>query len=303
MKLTTAFKNTTIFILLFFSLAISADAQRLLKLTLSIDGETQNISYLQRRGNTYVSAKELAKALSANYYYNTEASKLELKFNNYNLKVTGRNQFVVLVTRKDFSQTVFQLPVSTLLVKDDVLIPVAYTLKYVGMAFGREITYDNSRKHIAVSMKPMPVNLYAKEDKPPVTQPPPKEEKPEVKDLKVASKYDVYDLVVEEKSNGTLIRLKSQKDIKGYRSSIKNNKLFLFLNRVTVDPSLSKVKTAGLVRNVARKNVSGNIQLEFDLKEGYSTHETFQDIESKDLIITVHNKMFNTPALDFDSKK
>lgn len=278
------------------------NAQRMLKMSLNINDRTEHISYLTRGGISYASAKEISLALGGNYYYNNEAAKIELKFSSYNLKITARNQFFVLINKSDNSQQVIQIPISTLIAKDDVLILMIYSTKLLSIAYGKEISYDDNRKHIQVTEKSPPViaGLPVKEDKP-VTPPPakPKDKTPVVID----SKFDVHDILIDEKTNGTMIRLKSQKKLKGYRSSIKNNTLFLFLTGTTVDPNLASIKPTGLVKKVTRKNVAGNIQLEFDLKDGFASHETFQDIESNDILISIQNKMFETPVIDFTSKK
>jgi len=301
-KLKKLFLHKANLFLILLLITSNINAQRMLKMSLNINDRTEHISYLTRGGISYASAKEISLALGGNYYYNNEAAKIELKFSSYNLKITARNQFFVLINKSDNSQQVIQIPISTLLAKDDVLIPMIYSTKLLSIAYGKEISYDDNRKHIQVTEKSPPViaGLPVKEDKP-ATPPPakPKDKTPVVID----SKFDVYDMLIDEKTNGTMIRLKSQKKLKGYRSSIKNNTLFLFLTGTTVDPNLASIKPTGLVKKVTRKNVAGNIQLEFDLKDGFASHETFQDIESNDILISIQNKMFETPVIDFTSKK
>jgi len=273
----------------------------MLKMSLSINGKTEHISYITRHGISYASAKEIALALGGNFYYSKETAKLELKFSNYNLKVTGRNQFVVITNRSDNSTQVYQIPISTLLVKEDVMIPMVYSVKFLSIAYGNEIQYDDGSKHITATNNKPPViaGVPVKHSNIEKSKP----GKPKVSKPVVNSKYDVYGISIDEKSNGTLIRLKSQKDLKGYRSSIKNNTLYLFLTGTSVDPAITNIKPSGLVKKVTRKNVSGNIQLEFDLKEGFTSHETFRDVESDDILISIQSKMFDTPELDFASKK
>lgn len=291
-----------LFILFLLTLQVSVDAQRMLKLTLSVDSKTEHISYITRRGMSYASAKEIALALGGNFYYSEETAKLELKFINYTLKFTGRNQFVILTNRNDNSQNVFQLPVSTLLVKDDVMIPMLYAAKVVSMAYGNEIKYDDGRKHLSVTNNSPPAvaSVPIKTGKPVITPTPDKPR--DIKPVVVNSKYDVYDISIDEKSNGTMIRLRSQKNLKGYRSSIKNNTLYLFLTGASVDPSVSSVKPAGLVKKIERKNVAGNIQLEFDLRDGFAAHEAFKDVESDDILISIQNKNLDKAIIDIGSK-
>jgi N-acetylmuramoyl-L-alanine amidase len=270
-------------------------------MSLSIDGKTEHISYITRRGISYASAKEIALALGGNFYYSEETAKLELKFSSYNLKVTGRNQFVVITNRNDNSHQVYQVPISTLLVKNDIMIPMIYSVKFLSIAYGREIIYDDGRKHITVTSGKPPViaGVPVKESKPVTPKPAStKESKPIIDSI-----YDIYGLEIDEKSNGTLVRLKSQKSLKGYRSSIKNNTLYLFLTGASVDPLIDKAKPSGLIKKVNRKDVSGNIQLEFELKDGFTSHETFQDVESNDILISIQSKMFDVPKIDLTTKK
>lgn len=298
----TKLLHKVIFLFFILIFAEGIQAQRMLKMSLSIDGKTEHISYITRRGISYASAKEIALALGGNFYYNEETAKLELKFSGYNLKVTGRNQFVVITDRNNNSHQVYQIPISTLLVKDDVMIPMNYSVKFLSIAYGKEIIYNDGEKHITVTTGKPPVlaGVPVKESKPAVTS---KSAKPKETKRVVDSIYDIYGLEIDEKSNGTLVRLKSQKSLKGYRSSIKNNTLYLFLTGTSVDPLIEKAKPSGLIKKVNRKNVSGNIQLEFELKDGFTSHETFQDVESNDILISIQSKMFDVPKIDLTTKK
>ena len=288
----------------------SLQAQRMLKISVSINGEEKHLSYISRNGLSYVSAIDLCKVLGAGSYYNSDANKVEMKFDNYKLKVTGRNQFLVLTSKTDNSQQIFQIPISTLLMRNDVFLPMAYVLKYVNIAYGRELIFNEKEKHLSVTGKPITTKQIANqsnsketvtsdEDDESITFTPIKRT-----GEKVNSPYDIYALEVDEKSNGTLMRLKSQKTINRFSSSITEGKLRLFLSGATVDPNIAKeIKPTGFIRKVVQKNVKGNIQLEFLLKDGYSTHESIKDLESDDLLITIHSKVFAISNNDMSEKK
>ncbi len=291
-------------LLLILLLLIGAElnAQRLLKISVSVNGKEEEISSLVRRGNIYASAKDIARVLTGNYYYNEEASKVEIKFSDFNLKFTGRNQFVILSSRKDGSKRVLQLPVSTMLIKGDVFVPLVYCVDYLSYAYGGIIKFDPKEKNMTViGSVPQRSEIAEKIKLPPktVSEPPPKP-KPR-KRAKVDSRYDIYGIEIDEKANGTMIRILSQKKIvKQPRSSIKNGVLYLYLADVNVDPdSIRKVKPSGFVKKIKYKNVNGNPQFEFFLKEGYSSHETFYDIGTNDVIVAIHNDKFNLPTEDF----
>lgn len=278
----------TLIIFLFSSLS----AQRPLKITVNVEGRNDYLSYLVRNGTSYVSSKETAKLLLAGYYYNTDAAKAEIKFDNYNIKFTARNQYVV-ITSHNGDPFVFQLPISTLLIRNDVFIPLVYCIDYLGFASGRKLFFNEREKDLTISSSQFDSDSFLKSisnDK-------------GITEIGsnaartiplINTKYDIYDVNIEEKTNGTLIRLKTSKKINIPRQSINNGVLYVFLSKTSVAPGIFKsVKNAGLVKDLRVKNLSpNNIQLEFGLKDGYSTSEAFQDIESSDILITIHNKLF-----------
>lgn len=269
------------FLLIFLLFSISTHAQRTLKLTFDTGKEEKTVSYILRRGTVYASSKDLASAVSGNYYYNSNADKVEIKFSKYALKLTARNQYLVIRNLNSGMQQVYQIPISTLLINRDVFVPLEYALPYFEKASGKEINFDNGRKHLAFTGNRIENVSESTDVK---------------KTIDPNSPFDIQAISIEEKTNGTLIRLSTKRKIHKFSSSINENKLFVFLSGVRVPPEIIKsIKPQGLVRSAQLKNVSGNVQLEFKLKQGYDNHESFVDPETGDIIITIHNKLFATP--------
>jgi N-acetylmuramoyl-L-alanine amidase len=281
------------FILLFVLICVGVIfPQRLYKITVEADGKQGTLSYIVHDGLDFVSSKELSKFLSGSNFFNPDAAKLEIKFKDYSCKFTAKSQFIILIKKNDGSQATVQLPVATILINDDVFIPLIYSCEYLNVCSGRNVSYDARGKK-------MSVNDNADVSKTPVAES--EKENPEVK---INSKYDIYAMVIEDKSNGTLIRLKTNRKLKIPHYSINNNVLYLFLSGVTVDPDISNsVQPVGLVNFVKRTSISSkNVQLEFALNEGYSTAESFLDSENNDLLISIHNKLFQSSQSVDDAK-
>jgi len=280
-------------------------AQRLLKISASVNGESEEVSYIVRKGNVYASATEIANILSGRYFYNKDASKVEIKFNDFNLKFTGRNQFVILQSRKDKGQRVLQLPTSTMIIKGDVYIPLVYCTDYLSYAFGGNVVFDNKAKHLTISGKISPPPTVLAEQTTTTQKIPSPTKISTPKPVRVNSKYDIYGIGVDQKANGTLVRIKSQKKIKKQpRSSIKNNILYVYLSEASVDPdSIRNAIPMGLVKRIRYKSVGGNPQFEFTLNEGFTSHETFYDIGTNDILISIHTDKFVNPEKDYTSEK
>lgn len=291
------------------ALSYSITAQRLLKITVDRDGSETTLSYVSRNGYTFVSGNELAALLSANTFYNEEASKLEVKFSNYNVKLTAKNQFIIITNRQDNTTSIYQLPISTLLVGNDIFIPLKYCENYFSLAFGKKIFFDVSAKNLKITNELYSQDLFYSsnitENNIPDTKRNETVTKTDTRNNK--SNYDVYSIVIEDKSNGTLIRIKTSRKINIPRHSINDKTLFVFFPGISVAPEIiNGIKSAGLVKSVRRVAVSQkNYQLEFLLDERFSTSEAFIDNESNDIMITIHNKLFtskNTSEVDTKSK-
>ena len=279
-----------IFILVF--IFENNSAQRLLKISVSKNNQDAHISYIVRKGITYISTKDLSKILSGNYYYNPTAAKIEMKFDNYNLKITARNQFLVLTSKNKRDTKVFQIPISTLLIKNDVFIPAIYALDYVEIAYQKELLFDDKAKHLTITNNN--VEIFDKI------------RRVETKDIYVKTKprdskesdYDIYGIEISEMTNGTLIRLNTTRPINKFSSSIHDGTLYLFVTGASFEPDiLENVNTAGVVKSLSMKDVKGNRQIEFKLTGGTaiadSMHESSKDIDTDDILITIHNEVFS----------
>lgn len=299
MKLTSIIKYI-FWIFLLFNLSLTA--QRLLKISVSLGDKSEHLSYISRKGVSFVSAGELAAILGGTYYFNQQAYKVEMKFREYNLKVTARNQFIVLTSRSDNTQSVFQIPISTLLINSDVFIPLTYCIDYIGLAYGKELVFNEKEKHLTLSGEK--VDLFAAMQKDPKLPPDPELTVVVPAKKVVDSKYDIYSLQIDEKTNGTLIRLGAKKPIYKYSSAIRDGKLRVYMSGVSVAPDLlSDFQPAGFVKKVEIITVQDTKQIEFALKDGYSMHESSKDIESDDIIITIHNKVFSDFEKNLEAEK
>ena len=81
--------------LILFTAAITF-SQRLYKISVQISGREEILSYVTKGGIDYASAKELSSLLGVTQFFNVEAAKIEIKFKDYILKFTAKNQFVIL---------------------------------------------------------------------------------------------------------------------------------------------------------------------------------------------------------------
>lgn len=231
----------------------------------------KNIPAYVREGTIYFSLKDFADVVGVNYYYNEDTQKIEVKFDKYSVKASARNPFLVLNEKNGEKQLVIQLPTSTYLINKKVYVPLIYSLNALGQAFGKELKYESPNKIVVGKIKEETTE--------------PTEE--------TSSKFNITGIVLNEKANGTLITIKSNKRIPSYHSAFKNNVLTLTFRKVNVD--VEKIKytgSDGVVKKIEAKNVGIDAIINITVGKEYTTNEVMNIDKSNDVQITIHNKLF-----------
>lgn len=290
-----------ILILILFFCSLS-QAQRLYKVTVDKEGASANLSFITRNGVDYVSSRELASLMGASLYYNEETAKVELKFSDYVIKFTAKSNFIIITSRTDKSFNTFQLYSAPLLLKDDIFIPLSASIEYLAAVHGKKLDYNDRTKKLTFTKNAVSYSsIFTKTQ---VDQPI-KSDSAITRTAGTASKYDIDNILIEEKSNGTLIRFKTNKKLNIPRNSIGNGILFVFFPNINVTPGLAeRIIPAGLVKSAKQTLMPQNItQLEFLLNEGYSGADSFIEPESNDIVITLRNQLFVGSQGTPDQKK
>jgi len=265
-------KTSLIFFLL---LSFNLYAQRLLKLTVRSDGAEKAVAFYSKKGFLFVSSKGLANALGTGFYYNSKADKAELKTDAIKIKFTARNQYVVVADARNKIIKIFQMPISTILINNDVFIPLKYSIYLLEKFLNKKIKVDYKEKVlIATSNKGYPsISLKNKGN---IT----------------VGQYDITQISVSEKSNGTLITLFTKVPIYNYNASIYKGILLVTLGKIKVAPDLlNNLKPTGLITGWQLKNINGSVQLSFKLKKNYESVDSFTD-DNGNILIAIHNKIF-----------
>jgi N-acetylmuramoyl-L-alanine amidase len=249
---------------LFVNLIYSQTSERL---TIVTSSGTKYIPVYERQGIIYFSLVHFAEAISVNYYYNEETHKIELKFDEYNLKVTAKNPFVVITSRENNESESYQLPTSTYFIDEQIFVPLIYLIDYITKASRDKITYESKNKIVFKGKV-----ITGDETK---------------------TSYGITGIIVEEKINGSLVRVKSRKRISTYTSSYKNNILtIIFRNVKTETVGLTRSYNKGLVKEINARNVGNDTEIKFTLGNEYTTNEVLNAEGSNDILITIHNKIF-----------
>lgn len=260
------FYNISLLFIIFFNAVLAQGSGNVL---IVIGGEMKNIPAYVREGTLYFSLKDFADALSINYYYNENTQKIELKSDNYFLKVSARNPFLVIKDKTSLKESVIQLPTSTYFINSKIFLPVKYALPVIETTLSKKVRFEEPNRII--------IGDIIK----------PKEE------IAVDKSYNISGIVLDEKVNGTLIRLKSNKRIPSYFSAFIDGVLTLTFRSVNVDvENVRFIGGSGVVKKIEAKNVGPDAELNITVGVEYTTNEVMNIDNSNDLQITIHNKLF-----------
>ena len=251
--------------ILFFTSAIFVRAQDHLEI---VTGNSEySIPVYIRQGTVYFSVNHFAEVLDIKYNYDQQLGKIELSFPEKNMIVTSKDPFIVLASKDYKQKDIYQLPTSTYSFNDKIYIPLVYSLDILKIALKEDLEYQK------------PGKLLIKDGKNAISS--------TTKDI------GIYGVEIDEKANGTLVRIKSHQKISAYSSSFKQGILTISLKNVHADISkFNKVEGEGLIKSLSAKNTGPDTDLKFKLSKEYTTSEVISAAGSNDVLITLHNKIF-----------
>lgn len=278
------FTSVTIYILIFLSTGIFA--QNLQKMSVS-GGKYSNLTYITKKSNDFVPAEDLAKILGKACTKNNH--QIEIRSGSAKIKFTAQNQFLLFSSNNYQKTEVYQLPISTLLIKNRIYVPVQYSIHYLKDFLNIDLSYDKYTKRLTIN------NNSSESDY--------------VEDLsgyntERIDSFDLFGVEIEKKFNGTQITFKSNKKIHQHTKSIINNKLIVTISGVTIYPELAKeIVSTGLVRKTEIKKITNlTSQFEFTLKRGFTNADSFIDQETNDLIISVQNSTLKHKEINYEKE-
>ena len=238
-----------------------------------------DIPSYKREKTVYFSIRDFAEATSINYFYNSKNGKIELKFDNYLLKITAKNPYFVITEKTTGSQTIYQLPTSSYIFSDKIFIPLIFSINPIEKAWGKRLSYSEPKKIIVGNnVDVSEVKFFA--DK-------------EMNETLPGTSFNITGLTVSERANGTLITLHSNKRIPSYYSSHKDGVLTIILRQVKADTNRTdRENLSGLINKITARNIGPDAEFKFSVGEEYSTNEVMNVEGSNDVLITIHNKIF-----------
>ncbi|MFC2094265.1 N-acetylmuramoyl-L-alanine amidase [Bacteroidota bacterium] len=243
------------------------------------DKGIKDIPSYKREKTVYFSIRDFADAASINYFYNRKNGKIELKFDNYLLKISAKNPYFVITERSTGSKIIYQLPTSSYIFNGRIFIPLIFSIDPIEKAWGKRIYLSEPKKIIVgKNFGVSDVNFFP--DK-------------EIEGTLPGASFNITGLTVSERANGTLITIHSNKRIPSYYSAHKDGILTIILRQVKADTKRTdRENMNGLIKNITAENIGPDTEFNFSVGEEYSTNEVMNVEGTNDILITIHNKIF-----------
>ena len=203
----------------------------------------------------YISSRDFIQVLSAGIFANMERGKIVIFFGGHKIKVSALSSFVVIDDR------VYQMSTHTLYDGKDIFLPMRSFLSILNRHAVRGVFYDENRRSIIVEL--LSVNIT--------------------------------DLSIEEKANGTLIRLRTTREFNKEALAAwvaRDRWFYLTVSGGVVDSSaLRQVQPTGIVRDITINQMEENAQIAFFVRSEIEDHEVNQNRDPNEIVITLRTPL------------
>jgi len=208
-------------------------------------------------GIRYLSASGFADIFKVKTYFNPQSQKMILYLPDKRLKFSAFSSYIMI------NSEVYHIPNLVLPIEHDLLIPVETFTGVIQPHLGISMRYDSSVPELQVNYEPV----------------------------------NITNLIVEEKKNGTLIRLPITRNFREteYKAWQGNAGWFYltvaggYIN----ENRLSQVAPDGLIRRIVPIQMDGSVQFSFRLRERVEDYEVYQNSNPREIVLSLRKPAFN----------
>jgi len=204
-------------------------------------------------GIRYIAINEFASLFNTTTYYDSHNKKYVLKLENINIKLSAFNPFIA------FNSNIYQLPVEPIFSSSEIYVPMSFFLEAVSAQFPKSLSYNRVTDVLKI-LTP----IYGKT-------------------------FNIKNIDIEEKVNGTLIKITTIRDFSQADLSLRARHSWLYLDiyggRVDSVAFYKEYKT-GIVARIVPSQISNELaQIGFRMRD---------EIIEKQLILQSPRKIFVT---------
>ena len=250
------------FLFIFLNLLILEDVEASsVRVVNRVNNSTDEIKTLDNLRGVYVSVKDVSRILSVKKpYINAERLKMVLYLGNNRLKISGNSSYILVDER------VYQIPSFAIWDNNDIYVQAEALFNLIRETTMPGIGYDSRRMVLDIDIK----------------------------------EFNITGIEINEKSNGTVLRLKTRSSFpEGNISSFfhENGWFYITIADALVDTTeIRRSDSRGVVRNITADQLKNTAQIAFQIKTKVESHELYQAKDPSEIVVSLRTPMDNSIA-------
>tara|TARA_B110000008_G_scaffold27206_1_gene24450 strand:- start:3 stop:1466 length:1464 start_codon:yes stop_codon:yes gene_type:complete len=226
-----------------------------------VNNSTDEIKTLDNLRGVYVSVKDVSRILSVKKpYINADRLKMVLYLGNNRLKISGNSSYILVDER------VYQIPSFAIWDNNDIYVQAEALFNLIRETTMPGIGYDSRRMVLDIDIK----------------------------------EFNITGIEINEKSNGTVLRLKTRSSFpEGNISSFfhENGWFYITIADALVDTTeIRRSDSRGVVRNITADQLKNTAQIAFQIKTKVESHELYQAKDPSEIVVSLRTPMDNSIA-------
>lgn len=235
----------------------------------------------------FVGIKQFAKILNAYPIISQKTRKAIFHLGDTEVKVTALNPFVML------NNVVFQMPVQTAYDAGEIYVPVPFFIDLIAPAFPGQLASVKNRKYISNNVMPAPtgpvLNIL---DETVASKVNPVENNgtPEEASVENIVLPEVTGIFIDEKANGTLIRIKTSLAVPESHINLRSTRGWLYIDIFgsTVDTiNVNMKNNSRFIDDVVPLQLPQMAQLSFLLSGSLDSKKLFSNAKSQEILVSL----------------
>lgn len=263
--------------------------------SVNLNGKTSSKMIRAIQSNvTYIAVDDFFDIVNLPYKIDSETLREEITLDAGTLFVTAYNPFIFFINTegKKFS---YQMLQSTDYRYGKIFIPLKSFSDFLNKHTNIKVDFDERTFLINIKYEKKSKSTIVQKQNETVSNPQTSKNilEPESSQitgpLKSSTQFDLFDFAIEEKSNGYIFRIKSQKAVQSISKSLSGNFLYLRIPNTTID--LEKFNTIldnGLIESVSAIQSGQNSDIKIALKEKIQSHEIVREKRTNDILLLIH---------------
>ena len=216
-----------------------------------------SIKTLKGENKIYISTKDLVAALSSRLYENLERKKLVLYVSGKKIKITAGNSYLII------DDIAYQMVDIVKEYDGDFYLPAKDFFKILKKTVFPGLYFDKRKETVSIDIV----------------------------------RYSINGLKIEQKSNGTIIRIETQKSFSDRNISSFINKhgwFYLTVAGGVIDTStLNKTITRGIINRIETDQINETSQIALKLRSNVISHEWYQNNDPSEIVVTLRTALDN----------